>query len=281
MASRRSKGKEPAKKPSDTTSRRSELMQLLMEDDERIYRKIEHVAKPEMKPSEREDKAREISLNEQYAKAKAQEQTTIGGKSLLHENQFIVSLPEKKKKALYMEGYHLLRDEEQAEKFHQLNEVLESIKYSWLNLPVDPKDVTEFPDKCINCGNVFNGKAELVHFLHRLGFDYQVIFNRLGVVGTHDFFPCCRNELMNILPKSAADLDYDLIRGFKDLTVAEQEARERFRYNPNYTYAMKIEDDKRRKQEEDLRDDPNGLEYIDVGCGLYAPVIKGNSLQTK
>jgi len=189
----------------------------------------------------------------------------------LFANEFIVDLDEKRKKAIYMEGEMLM--DTNFEKIVQLNQLLEHIKYSWLNLPVDPRDVTEFPDVCITCGTVFNGKAELTHFLHRLGFSYQVIFNRIGVVGTHSFFPCCRNELMNILPKEDMPLDYELLRGLKDLSIAEQEANERNKIT-DYTYGELLAE-RAKQAEKEKSEESDEIVYIDRGCGLYVPVIKG------
>jgi hypothetical protein len=198
-------------------------------------------------------------------------------KGMLFENKFIVELDEKRKRAIYAEGQILIEKENQQENIERLNLLLESIQYNWLNLPADPKDATEFPDVCITCGKAFENIAQLTHFLHRLGFNYQVIFNRLGIVGTHSFMPCCRNSLMGILPQEANYMDYALIRGDKMLTVALQEARERFKFDPNYTYAMLYEDKKRQEQEKESTD-VGGIEYIEVGCGLTVPVIKGSKM---
>ena len=212
-------------------------------------------------------------LSISYANDKQKEKERLDGETSLFSNEFIVELSEKRQNAIYMEGEKLM--ETNFDEIVKLNQLLEHIKYSWLNLPVDPRDITAFPEVCITCGTVFNGKAELTHFLHRLGFTYQVIFNRLGVVGTHSFFPCCRNELMNILPKEDMPIDYELLRGLKDLSIAEQEANERNAIT-NYTYGMLQRD--KAEQEKSAPIPSDEIVYMDVGCGLFVPVIKGTKL---
>ncbi len=302
MSTRRSTTREKGKKPARTldndnkssnnkSQRRDELIQQLMEDDEVFNTGTSSIDNSNVKTVSRRknrniDKAKQDvdDLSTTYVKNQLARKIIVPAEDVggpLARNQFIIGLSDNKKRALQKEGEILISKPDKLEEILKLNTVLEHIKYSWLNLPVDPKDATEFPEQCINCGNAFNGIAELTHFLNRLNFSYQVIFNRLGIAGTHDIFPCCRNELMNILPKEAMELDYDLIRGFKDLTVAEQEARERYKFDPSYTYAMKYDDEQKRKQSEEVQEEPNGVEYINVGCGLTAPVIKEAKMQTR